>query len=201
MTQIVDAKGLACPQPVILAKKALSGIEEGIVTVIVDSEASRENVRRFAESQGCAVTMDEKDGEFHLEIAKGFTCAITGQERVSRHQAGAKRAIFIQSDSIGPDEELGKQLMKAFLENMVELEDDELPGKMIFVNRGVYVTCFWDETIEKLNELKNRGVEIFSCGACLDYFKIPDKLKIGEVGNAFDSVQTLVQHENAITLG
>ncbi len=201
MSQIIDAKGLACPQPVILAKKALSGIEEGIVTVIVDSEASRENVRRFAESQGCTVTVEEKDGEFHLEIAKGYVCGIPGQERVSLRQTGKKRAMFIQSDSIGPDEELGKQLMKAFLENMVELEEDELPGKMIFVNRGVYVTCFWDETIEKLDELKNRGVEIFSCGACLDYFKIQDKLKIGEVGNAFDSVQTLVQHENAITLG
>ncbi|MCK5879414.1 MAG: sulfurtransferase-like selenium metabolism protein YedF, partial [Holophagae bacterium] len=100
-----------------------------------------------------------------------------------------------------PDETLGKQLMKAFLENMVELEDAELPTRMIFVNRGVFVTCFWDETIEKLNELKERGVEIFSCGACLVHFQIADKLRIGEVGNAFDSVQTLVQNENAISLG
>ena len=201
MSQVVDAKGLACPQPVILAKKALSGIEEGLITVIVDSEASRENVRRFAESQGCTVTVEEKDGEFHLEIAKGYTCAVPEQVKSPDRKSENKRAMFIQSDSIGPDEELGKQLMKAFLENMVELEDAELPAKMIFVNRGVFVTCFWDETIQKLYELKNRGVEIFSCGACLNFFNIADKLKIGEVGNAFDSVQTLVQHENAITLG
>ncbi len=201
MSQVVDAKGLACPQPVILAKKALSAIEEGIITVVVNSEASRENVRRFAESQGCTVTVEEKDGEFYLEIAKGYTCALPGQAETPARQTKEKRAMFIQSDSIGPDEELGKELMKSFLESMVELENNELPSKMIFVNRGVFVTCFWDETIEKLNELKKRGVEIFSCGACLNYFKISDKLKIGEVGNAFDSVQTLVQHENAITLG
>ncbi|NOZ12363.1 MAG: sulfurtransferase-like selenium metabolism protein YedF [Acidobacteria bacterium] len=201
MSQVVDAKGLACPQPVILAKKALSGIEEGIITVIVDSEASRENVRRFAESQGCTVTAEEKDGEFYLEIAKGYTCAVPGQTGAPARQTGKKRAVFIQSDSIGPDEELGKQLMKGFLENMVELEDSELPSKMIFVNRGVFITCFWDETIEKLDELTKRGVDIFSCGACLNHFGISGKLKIGEVGNAFDSVQTLVQHENTITLG
>lgn len=201
MSQFVDAKGLACPQPVIMAKKALSGIEEGLITVIVDSEASRENVRRFAESQGCTVTVEEKDGEYHVEIAKGYTCAVPRQSKIPTLQSEKKRAMFIQSESIGPDEELGKQLMKAFLENMVELEDIELPTRMIFVNRGVFVTCFWDETIEKLNELKTRGVEIFSCGACLDHFKIADKLRIGEVGNAFDSVQTLVQNENAISLG
>ncbi|RLE18511.1 MAG: sulfurtransferase-like selenium metabolism protein YedF [Acidobacteria bacterium] len=201
MSQVVDAKGLACPQPVILAKKALSGIEEGLITVIVDSEASRENVRRFAESQGCTVSVEEKDGEFHLEIAKGYTCGIPDHAEESGKDTGKKRAMFIQSDSIGPDAELGKQLLKAFLESMVELEDRELPAKMIFVNRGVFVTCFWNETIEKLAELKARGVEIFSCGACLNFFKIADKLKIGGVGNAFDSVQTLVTHENAITLG
>ncbi len=201
MPQIVDAKGLACPQPVIMAKKALSGIEEGFITVIVDSEASRENVRRFAESQGCTVTVTEKDGDFHLEIAKGYTCPVPGQSEAPAHQTAKKRAMFIQSDSIGPDEGLGKQLMKAFLENMVELEDDELPARMIFVNRGVFITCSWDTTIEKLSDLEKRGVDIFSCGACLNYFKIADKLKIGKVGNAFDTVQTLVQHENAITLG
>ncbi len=201
MPQVFDAKGLACPQPVIMAKKALSGVSEGLITVIVDSEASRENVRRFAESQGCTVTVTEKDGDFHLEIAKGYTCPVPGQSEAPIRQTTKKRAMFIQSDSIGPDEGLGKKLMKAFLENMVELEDNELPERVIFVNRGVFITCCWNDTIEKLSDLEKRGVDIFSCGACLDYFKIADKLKIGKVGNAFDTVQTLVRYDNVITLG
>jgi len=186
---------------VIMAKKALSDITEGVITVIVDSEASRENVRRFSESQGCTVTVTEKDGDFHLEIAKGYTCTVPGQAEIPTHPTGKKRVMFIQSETIGPDEGLGKQLMKAFLENMVELEDHELPERMIFVNRGVFITCLWDQTIEKLGQLEKRDVGIFSCGACLDYFKIADKLKIGKVGNAFDTVQTLIQYDNVITLG
>ncbi len=201
MSDTINAKGLACPQPVILTKKALSEIKEGLITVIVDSIASRENVKRFAESQGCTVEIEEKNGEFHLEIAKGYHCALPEQNKSETGKTGKKRAMFVQSDSIGPEKELGTQLMKAFLENMVELEDSELPDKILFVNRGVFVTCFWDETIKKLEQLRQRGVKIYSCGACLNYFEIADKLKIGEVGNAFDSVQTLVGHDNAITLG
>ena len=84
MTNIIDARGLACPQPVINTKKALEAIEEGLVTVVVDNVAARDNVRRFAESQGLTVTVEEKEGDYHLNIAKGFACEIEPRSEGTR---------------------------------------------------------------------------------------------------------------------
>ncbi len=195
----IDARGLACPQPVIMAKNALSEIEEGIVNVLVDSVASRENVKRFAESQGCTVNVKEKEGHFQLEIIKGYTCNIP--QHHGEKEKKSKKVVFVSSDSIGADYELGKQLMQGFLKTFLELEAKDLPEKIIFVNRGVYITCFWEETIEHLKQLEEKGVEIYSCGACLNYFNITDKLKVGKIGNAFDSVQSLMSGDSVINLG
>ncbi|BBB32429.1 selenium metabolism protein YedF [Thermotomaculum hydrothermale] len=197
--KIVDAKGLACPQPVIMTKNALSEIEEGIIKVLVDSIASRENVKRFAESQGCTVEIKEKDGVFEIEIVKGYQCGVVYNDETE--ESVSNKVVFVSSDAIGPDYELGKELMKGFLKTFLDLDKKDLPKKMIFVNKGVHITCFWEETIEHLKELEKRGVEIYSCGACLNYFKITDELKVGQIGNAFDSVQSLMQGESVINLG
>ncbi len=195
----VDARGLACPQPVIMTKNALSEIDEGILTVLVDSIASKENVKRFAESQGCTITVKEKGNIFEIEIVKGFTCAIPLKEE--KDSIKSNKVVFVSSDSIGPDYELGKELMKGFLKTFLDLDRKDLPKKIIFVNKGVYITCFWEETIEHLKKLEEMGVEIYSCGACLNYFNIMEQLKVGKIGNAFDSVQSLMQGDSVINLG
>ena len=67
----VNAKGLACPQPVVLTKNALDEIEEGEVVVTVDSELARDNVKRMAESEGCSVSIeDQGDDVYSLHITK-----------------------------------------------------------------------------------------------------------------------------------
>ncbi len=108
----VDARGLNCPLPVVRTKKALEGIEEGELTVIIERPEGCQNVRRFAESQGCKVTIDEKDGLFYIHIhkekaAKSFS---PGQ---------SKDVIFITTDRLGTgDQRLGEILMKAFLNTL-----------------------------------------------------------------------------------
>ncbi len=65
----VDARGLSCPEPVILTRKAMAS-KESAYEVIVDNPASRENVTRYAEHQGYQVSVAEKDGEYTLSITK-----------------------------------------------------------------------------------------------------------------------------------
>jgi len=69
MAKTVDARGLSCPQPVILARKAL---QEGAfpIEVLVDTVTSRENVRRMAEKAGCAVRVEQTGDEFRLTVTK-----------------------------------------------------------------------------------------------------------------------------------
>jgi len=66
----IDARGLACPHPVIETKKVLQELEKGIVVTIVDNAAARDNVKRLAETSGCAVSIDVQGDDYYLTISK-----------------------------------------------------------------------------------------------------------------------------------
>ncbi len=188
MEKVVDARGLACPQPVLMTKEALEALEEGIVTVLVDNVASRENVKRFAQRMGCTVEVVEKNGVFELRIVKGYTCELpTGVEEA--REEGEGPVILVTSDKLGEEEELGRLLMKGFLSTLREASRG--PSKLLFMNTGVFLTVEGSPVLEVLKELESRGVEIYSCGTCLDYFDLKEKLAVGQITNMYDTVENL----------
>lgn len=185
----IDVRGLDCPQPVIKTRQALEDSLDGSVTVIVDNSATRDNVKRFAESQGCSVSIEERNGEFSLKIVKGPPVENTPQT------PGV--IAYVESDTMGRgSEELGKILMRAFLKTVPEIT----PGisKLIFINNGVRLTTEGSDLIETLKDLEDRGIEIFSCGTCLDFFHLLDKVKVGKVSNMFEIVTMLANSDRII---
>jgi len=195
MTNVVDARGLDCPQPVLATKKALESIEQGVVRVIVDNPVSRDNVKRFAESRGCQTMVEEKLEEFHLEIVKGDS-AKTEQKR---ENPNGEEVVVICTDVLGTGErELGEILMMAFIKTLMEVEP--IPAKLIFMNAGVRLTTEGSEVLNPLKALEEKGVRIFSCGTCLDYYNLKDKLKIGVATNMYDTVQYLMAAGKVIGL-
>lgn len=107
------------------------------------------------------------------------------------------KVMFIKHDGVG-EGELGTMLMGGFMQTLTTLE--QLPSKIIFVNRGVYCTTKDGELINTLKKLEAMGVEIYSCGTCLDFFGIRDQLKVGKAGNAKDTLDTLIASGGTITL-
>jgi len=195
MIKEVDVRGLPCPRPVISTKKALDEIKEGTITVLVDNPESKENVRRFANSQGCKVNVEEKEGVFYLEITKGHPDETEKRSEVEVKE-GFKRAInadvvCITTDRFGTgDEELGEILMKAFLNTLWDYQPR--PAKLLFINNGVMLTTEGSEVLDALKLLVKEGVEIFSCGTCLDYYGIKEKLRVGKVTNMYETVDALL---------
>jgi selenium metabolism protein YedF len=121
----VDCRGLSCPQPVIETKKMLEGMKEGIIEVIVDNTAAKENVSRFANNQGCSVEVKEKGGNFHITIKKGNSPEkgkVEGEVSRAGEQGSKKQIVFlIASDQVGRgNEELGKTLMRSFLHTLTD---------------------------------------------------------------------------------
>jgi selenium metabolism protein YedF len=191
MSGEVDARGLPCPQPVINTKKALEEIEEGTLTVLVDSAESRENVRRFAQSQGCQVEITERDGAFCLAITKKGT-GRTSSKKVND-------VFFITSDQLGTgDKGFGEKLMINFINTMGEAASR--PAKVIFANSGVRLTTEGSGVLETLRRLEQGGVEITSCGSCLEFYHLADKLRVGMVTNSYEVVETLISAVKVITL-
>ncbi len=190
---VVDARGLSCPQPVLKTKEALESINEGIVEVLVDNPASKENVKRFAEKMGCNVEIKEEENFFRVKIIKGFTCEIP----ITQSDLSDK-VVVILSDSMGEEKELGKMLMKAFLSTLKEAT--QKPKKILFINRGVFLTTEGSPVIDVLKELENMGIEILSCGTCLDYFNLKDKLAIGKITNMYDTVEELLSSGGVVRI-
>lgn len=99
--------------------------------------------------------------------------------------------MLIASDRLGDGpEELGRLLMKNFIITLLDLA--ELPDRMFFLNRGVMLTTEGSEVLEALEKLGNRGVEVLSCGVCLDFFQRKELLRAGTVTNMFTTAEGLL---------
>jgi selenium metabolism protein YedF len=188
----VDCRGTACPQPVVTTKKVLDESEIKEFILIVDNPAARENVERFAQSQGAFVDVEEKGKDFYLRIQKGSACNVAGSA-----QKAEKVVVYINSNLLGVGEEaLGAILMRAFLK--VLLDAKPIPSKLIFINSGVRLTSEGSEVLETLQALSGKGVGILSCGTCLDFYGLKEKLKVGIVSNMYDITQSLLEADRLI---
>jgi selenium metabolism protein YedF len=194
MEKKVDCRGLACPQPVLETKKALEAPGTQEIFVLVDNPSSKENVKRFAESQGHQVMISEEKGVFELKIKKekgiGKADPVGGKAENIQCPASSDIVVFIDTDSLGRgSEELGRILMRSFLQT---LEQSEIhPQKILLMNSGVKLACEGSEVLEDLQEFATKGVEVLSCGTCLDYFGIKKNLKIGKVSNMYEILHSL----------
>jgi selenium metabolism protein YedF len=181
----LDVRGMACPMPVVSVKRALESAQGGL-RVLLDEGAPLENVTRFAQGRGYEVNQEQVDGGFALTIS----AAAKKPETTASARTGAS-AMLIGSDRMGDGpEELGRLLMKNFIITLLDMK--ELPDRMFFINTGVLLTAEGSEVIEALNELGNRGVEVLSCGICLDYFKKKESLAAGGVTNMFTIAESLL---------
>jgi len=186
----IDCCNLACPEPVLKTKKALEELEDdSILEIVVNSVSSVENIKRFATKGGYEARVEElEDGKTLITIIKGYECAIAP----SNEEKFLNKTVFVKTDKIGAGE-LGTILMKSFLKTILEFK--ELPKNIVFVNEGVFLTTKEEnlDLIENLKKLEEKGVNIYSCGLCLNFYNIdPSELKVGEIGNAYDSVDMLL---------
>lgn len=190
----IDARGLKCPEPVIITKKALEEIEEGLVLSIVDNITARENVSRLAANLNLQYEIEEKDGCFYISINKVKTETNRG-----RNEANEDIAIVITNDKLGSgSDDLGKVLMKSYLYALTE--SSPMPKAMLFLNAGVKLTTEGSESIDNIIKLSEAGVEIVSCGTCLDFYGLKEKLKIGIVGNMYSIVEKMNEAGKVINI-
>ena len=192
MPEKVDATGLACPQPVVLTKKALEDHDQ--VIVIVDNETSRENVMRLGKREGCAVTVENRDdGSFQIALNREGAKSESAGAGAPGVAGTAGPTVFVIADNrMGRgDDELGTVLIKAFIHTIFDL--DTLPDTLIFYNAGVKLTVKDSDVIDDLRELESRGVEILVCGTCTNFFQISEMVADGIISNMYDIAGTMAR--------
>lgn len=193
MSTTIDARGLACPHPVVLTKKALEEADE--VTTIVDNETAKENVSRLAVSQGCQVSIEEKEEGIYLHLTK----TATGMEESLVTPVSGSTLLLIASDTLGRgDEELGDILMRSFIHTLGEVTPK--PNRIIFINSGVKLVTKGSEVIDDLQALKDQGIEILACGTCLGYYNLKEAVEVGQISNMYDITSALLQAGKIIAI-
>ncbi len=196
MNKIIDCRMLNCPEPLLRTKEALALEPEEILT-IVDNEAARQNVSRFAKKQGYSITWEEKENAYHIIMKKLENGHRATQDEensvecaVAPPQALTDTIIMVGSDQLGRgSEELGSLLMRNYIYTLTKR--DQLPRALIFLNSGVKLCVEESAVLEELRLLESGGVEILACGTCLDYFKFKDSLRVGAVSNIYDIADLL----------
>jgi selenium metabolism protein YedF len=185
----LDVRGLACPEPIVRAKRALVDDREPAVALLVDSAVTRENLRKFAAAKGFRWDEEGGAGQWHITL----TSDAAGDGPAAAPAPAARAAVVLcAKKTLGaPNGELGGILIRAFFKTLVDL--DNQPEAVIFINEGVHLPCADEAIVEHCRALAERGVEIVSCGTCLDYFHLLDQLKVGRVGNMYDIADTLLR--------
>jgi len=191
---IVNAMGEPCPIPVVKANLALKQMTEpGTLEVLVDNEVAVQNLTRMGASQGYAVQSGKKgEGEYYVQILVNVLpdTAEEGPAAAPVICESGNLVVAVTSDVMGGgSDELGATLMKGFLFAVGQLP--QLPKTILFYNGGAKLTVEGSASLETLQNLESQGVEILTCGTCLNYFGISEKLAVGTVTNMYSIVEKL----------
>ena len=191
----VNAIGDACPIPVVKTRKAMETIKGSeVVETLVDNEIAVENLKKMAGQMGYQVK-DQKleEGKYSVQIM------VTEAEKIEKIQAdicdckptaASDKVVVIRSNVMGEgDPELGKVLIKGFIYALSQQK--ELPKTILFYNGSACLTCEGSASLDDLKELEHRGVKILTCGTCLNFYGLSEKLKVGEVTNMYEIAETM----------
>lgn len=197
----VNAMGEQCPIPVVKTKKVLDSVQgDAEITVFVDNETAVQNLTRMGRTAGAEVLAERKsDREFHVILRVKDRQPSAGiQEEVNCiPDVKSDFVIAVDTATMGRgNDELGKVLMKGFLFAVTQL--DELPKTMLFYNGGATLTTEGSDSLEDLKSLEAQGVTIKTCGTCLNYYGLTEKLCVGEVTNMYDIVETMAKASKVI---
>ncbi|MCU0559259.1 MAG: sulfurtransferase-like selenium metabolism protein YedF [Desulfobacterales bacterium] len=195
----IDARGLACPAPVLHTKATLDQEKPAGVRVLVDNAASQENVKRFLESQGFATVLERSAGDFVVVGRCGAAPAPAGQPAARPAAESNKIMVMCATDRIGfGDDHLGVKLMVNFLRTLKEM-GPEL-WRLVFVNNGVKLAVDGSEVLEELKAYERAGLKILVCGTCLTHFNLLERKQVGETTNMLDIVTAMQLADKVVNL-
>lgn len=202
----VNAIGDTCPVPVVKTKKAIEKLEgPDTVETLVDNEIAVENLKKMAAQMGYAVSDSKTDDSVYSvkitvdkidkvlsDNSENENIADCKADACDLKNAACEKIVVIRSEFMGEgDKELGKVLIKGFIYAISQQE--QLPKTMLFYNGGAKLTCEGSDSIDDLKVLEEKGVEIYTCGTCLNYYGLTEKLCVGEITNMYEIARKMTE--------
>ncbi len=201
MPKIIDARGKACPEPVLLSKKAMAGATD--VLTIVDGPDQAENVAAMGRKAGWSVQVDGKEDGVYIRMVQPGGGAMseprTGNITFEKPAAGPL-VLAVSSEVMGRGEhaELGMVLIRSFFHTLLEVQPR--PETIIFFNSGVKLVAEGSPILEDLRTLGGQGIKVLACGTCLGYYNLKEKVAVGEVSNMYTIAETMLGAGKVVTI-
>ncbi len=201
--EILDCSGLNCPEPVLRTKAHLEKNIRESFGVLVDNEASRENVLRFAKSRNCeAGIVKSDDNSFLIQVTPGDTseqeASFHAEEYACDISSSGNLVYVISSDSMGRgSDELGWALLQTYVTTIAQVSP--LPSHILLYNGGVKLSCTAGKALEALQLLEKKGVTVWICGTCLEFFKLENASRVGSITNMYDIMNTMAAAGNVVS--
>ena len=195
--------GKPCPIPVVEAKKALSQGQD--VTVLVDNGIAVQNLEKMAAGLGYGFSFEKKsETEYAVKIlvkdsgSQPASCQVMKSE-ATPSDASSNVIFLITADQLGISaEEPGKKLMQTFLYSLAQLP--KAPELILLLNTGVKLAAEGSEVLDNLKTLAGNGTDIRSCGQCLNYYGLTEKLAVGKITNMMEIVEFLTSSRRTVTI-
>ena len=201
----IDALGKPCPMPVVEAKRALRELEEGGIVILVDNMTAVENLEKMSKGKGLKFECTQKEANVYkvsMELVNGqnpFIDAESSEECLVCSPEVTGLVVAIGRDTMGSgDEELGKILIKGFIYSLTELATP--PKAVIFFNSGAKLSVEGSNALNDIRVLEGKGSVILTCGTCLNFYGIQDKLAVGTVTNMYTIVETMCEAGKVINI-
>lgn len=194
--QVIDNRGLACPQPVINTRKALTALTSGYIVSLVDNYTAKENVMRLAQSLGCTCEVEEQGELYYIRIFKGdpVESAVSSFPEREEESWQKQKVILIKDKVLGQENrELGELLMRTYLYTLSE--SPRLPLSIILLHGGTHLATADSPVLPYLQRLEENGVEVVLCGICVDFLGVKDQLRVGRIGNMYEICELTTQYE------
>ncbi len=200
----INALEKACPIPVILTKRAMKEFPDKDLIILVDNEIATQNLKKMADQLGFKTSVEQNNvSNYTVKLTKEITSSDSLNQVVEKESSFLKKEseskgqpyiVSIHSETIGNgSEELGSTLMKSFFFSLSEQE--HLPEKILFYNGGANLTAKESPILQDLQAMVSDGVEILTCGICVEFFGLEDQLKVGEATNMYRIVELLSQYK------
>ena len=188
-----------CPYPVVETRKQILTNPGQLLEVLVGDKAGRDNVSRLATKMNYQTSAKTAENGFQLILSpKEQTESKTQEQPQPITATSGKTVIYCGSDRMGDgDDEFGRVLMRNFLTTLLEM--DPLPDIILFVNSGINLTTTGSDVLEALETLDSRGVDIASCGLCLDFYHKKEQLQVGRTTNMFEMAEVQCQAGRVIS--
>ncbi len=191
MNMLINARGEQCPIPVVKASQALGGMTSGTLDIHVDNDIAVQNLQRLAQQKQVTIRVEKKAADDFAVFLTVSGPVPAGDVPLSCSAPGCSNwVVAVDTACMGRgDDALGATLMKGFLYALSQLE--QLPRTILFYNGGAHLTVEGSDSLEDLKAMADRGVDILTCGTCLNFYGLTERLAVGEVTNMYTIVEKL----------